>query len=86
MDTKLTLKLDSDIIETAKEYAKKRKTSLSKLIENYLSLLTELNSKKERSNVTPLVKSLSGVVKLPKGYDEKKGYGDYLLKKYCYYD
>ena len=40
MDTKLTLKLNEDIIESAKEYAKAKKTSLSALIENYLQKLT----------------------------------------------
>jgi hypothetical protein len=38
MDTKLTLKLNGDIIEQAKTYAKKKNTSLSKLIESYLGL------------------------------------------------
>ena len=40
MDTKLTLKLDADIIEKAKIYAAESNTSLSKLIENYLSAIT----------------------------------------------
>jgi len=40
MDTKLTLKLDSSIIELAKEYAKGHDISLSKMIENYLQALT----------------------------------------------
>jgi predicted HicB family RNase H-like nuclease len=47
MDTKLTLKLDGDIIEQAKIYAKKKNTSLSKLIESYLAyLLTQKTIKK----------------------------------------
>ena len=36
MDTKLTLKLDQEIIEKAKQYASEKKLSLSRLIENYL--------------------------------------------------
>ena len=40
MDTKLTLKLNEDIIEKAKEYAKAKKISLSELIENYLQKLS----------------------------------------------
>ena len=62
MDTKLTLKLDSSIIEQAKLYAKEKNTSISKLIESYLGLLID---PKERQDVTPLVKSLSGIVNLP---------------------
>jgi hypothetical protein len=80
MDTKLTLKLDSFIIEQAKNYARKKNTSLSQLIETYLNLLTSPND--ENSEITPLVKSLSGVIDLPKGYDSKSSYKSHLLKKY----
>lgn len=80
MDTKLTLKLNEDIIEKAKEYAKLKKTSLSDLIENYLQKLT--SDKKSNNTITPLVKSLSGIISLPEDYDDKKDYTDYLTNKY----
>lgn len=80
MNTKLTLKLDENIIEKAKEYAKSKKTSLSDLIENYLDKLT--NDKKSKNTITPLVKSLSGVINLSKDYDHKKDYTEYLTNKY----
>ncbi len=80
MDTKLTLKLNQDIIEKAKEYAKLKKTSLSDLIENYLHNLT--NDKKSKNTISPLVKSLSGVINLPNDYDDKKDYTEYLTNKY----
>lgn len=79
MDTKLTLKLDADIIEQAKTYAKQKNTSLSKLIESYLGLLIDT---KETQDVTPLVKSLSGVINLPENVDYKKDYKKHLLNKY----
>lgn len=79
MDTKLTLKLDGDIIEQAKVYAKKKNTSLSKLIESYLGMLVDPDEKQE---VTPLVKSLSGVIDLSKDFDSKKAYKKHLLNKY----
>jgi ribosomal protein S17E len=81
MDTKLTLKLNQSVIEKAKFYAKARKTSVSKLIENYLQNITE-NSSNNKQDITPLVKSLSGIIKLPKNYDSKKEYADFLTKKY----
>jgi hypothetical protein len=81
MDTKLTLKLNQSVIEKAKFYAKARKTSVSKLIENYLQNITE-NSSNNKQDITPLVKSLSGIIKLPKNYDSKKEYADFLAKKY----
>jgi len=79
MDTKLTLKLDNAIIEQAKLYAKKKNTSLSKLIESYLGLLVE---PKDTQEITPLVKSLSGIVNIPKNVDYKKDYKKHLLNKY----
>ena len=79
MDTKLTLKLDHAIIEQAKLHAKKKNTSLSKLIESYLGLLIESN---EHQIVTPMVKSLSGVVNLQQNYEHKKDYKKHLLSKY----
>jgi hypothetical protein len=79
MDTKLTLKLNGDIIEQAKTYAKKKNTSLSKLIESYLGLLVDPNEKQE---VTPLVKSLSGVIDLSKDFNNKTEYRKHILNKY----
>jgi hypothetical protein len=79
MNTKLTLKLNGEIIEQAKTYAKKKNTSLSKLIESYLGLLIDPDEKQE---VTPLVKSLSGIIDLPENYDNKTNYRKHLLNKY----
>ena len=80
MDTKLTLKLEQTIIEKAKSYAKSHKTSLSKLIENYLLQIT--NDKGKEDEITPLVKSLSGIIKLPKEVATTKEYTDFLIHKY----
>jgi hypothetical protein len=77
MEVKLTLKLKKKTIEKGKQYARKRKTSLSKMIENYLEKITE----QETGEITPLVKSLSGVVK-GVSLEYKKGYGDFLERKY----
>jgi hypothetical protein len=80
MDTKLTLKLNEEIIAKAKEYAKAKKTSLSDLIENYLQKLTI--DKKSNKTITPLVKSLSGIISLPKNSNQRKDYTDFLTDKY----
>lgn len=80
MDTKLTLKLDNSVIEQAKTYAKNKNTSLSKLVEAYLGLLVDPQNIQE---VTPLVKSLSGVIELPKNLDYKKEYKKHLTNKYA---
>lgn len=79
MKKKLTLNIDSAVLDAAKTYVKAHKISLSLLVENYLGNLvkTELPD-----IVSPRVQKLSGVVKLPKGFDEKKEYKKYLVSKY----
>jgi deoxyxylulose-5-phosphate synthase len=80
MDTKLTLKLDQHTIEKAKDYAKENSTSLSELFENYLQNI--VNNNKQQQSITPLVKSLSGIVKLDDVNNHKDKYADYLINKY----
>lgn len=80
MDKKLTLSLNGSIIETAKNYAKSNNISLSKLIESYLSTLTKREEKE--IEITPLVKSLSGVISIDGDFDAKTEYAEYLMEKY----
>jgi hypothetical protein len=80
MDTKLTLSLDKEVIQQAKRYAQKKNISLSKLIEAYLNKVS--SREREIPEISPLVKSLSGVITLPKNHNPKKGYGDFLAGKY----
>ncbi len=82
MNTKLTLTIERDIIERAKNYAKNRNRSLSDIIENYLKLLTEKEQKNEGSKLNPIVESLKGSFKMPKNMDYKKELRDRLEKKY----
>jgi hypothetical protein len=84
MDTKLTLKLNQEVIEKAKQYASDKKLSLSRLIENYLNSLTSDKSNKNELEISPFVKSLSDGTKysIPTDYDYKKDRADYLDKKY----
>lgn len=81
MDTKLTLKLDQEIIEKAKHYASEKKISLSRIVENYLNSLT---SDKDNNDIqiSPFVKSLSSGIEIPADYDYKKDRADYLEQKY----
>jgi hypothetical protein len=80
MNTKLTLKMDSQVITRAKGYAAKEGKSLSRMVETYFKLITGQKEKEEE--ITPLVKELSGVIRLKKGQDFKTDYADYLGKKY----
>lgn len=80
METKLTLRLNSKVIERAKSYARSHNTSLSKIIESYLDSVTK--SEEHKTFITPLVESISGVIDLPADFDYKKEYHQYLEDKY----
>jgi hypothetical protein len=80
MDRKLTLKLNNTSIERAKHYARKRKTSLSRMVEGFFD---ELNDKETHSiPLTPLVKELSGIVHLDDTTDFKNERAEYLIRKH----
>lgn len=81
MDTKLTLKLDQEIIEKAKHYASDKKLSLSRLVENYLNSLTS-DKPNDDLQISPFVKSLSTGISIPADFDYKKDRADYLDQKH----
>lgn len=80
METKLTLRLKKRVIDQAKKYANDHDTSLSKLIENYLSAIT--NESKSMENISPLVKSLTGVIQMSSTQDLKENYHKHINEKY----
>jgi hypothetical protein len=80
MTTKLTLTVAKDVIEKAKSYAKKTGRSLSGLIESYLEEVVQENNSREK--VSPQLKKLIGVVKLPGDFDERRELKAYFRKKH----
>lgn len=84
MNTKLTLKLNENVIERAKKYASNKKISLSSLIENYLDSIT-LEDKDDDFIISPFVKSITdgNSISVDKNWKEtREDYIDYLEKKY----
>ena len=71
MNTKLTLMLDKQVIEKAKIYAKSHHTSLSKMVENFLTRVDEV--KQGSVEIGPLTKALSGGLEFPEGTTDYKG-------------
>jgi len=72
---KLTLSVDPDVAARAKRYAKGRGTSVSRMVEAYLTSVIEPETREEK---TPILDSLAGILK-------KADIGDYhkhLSKKY----
>ncbi len=82
MNTKLTLTIEQEIIERAKNYAKDKNRSLSDIIENYLKMLTSDDNKQDIEAINPIVKSLKGSFKMPKDMDYEKELGKRLEEKY----
>ncbi|MDH5399201.1 MAG: DUF6364 family protein [Cyclobacteriaceae bacterium] len=84
MDAKLTLKLDKQVIEKAKEYASSQKKSISRLVESYLKTLVDKGKSQQEDDleISPFVKSMSTGVKLPADFDYKKELGKALAEKY----
>jgi hypothetical protein len=76
MDTKLTLKLDADAINRAKQYAAKHGTSLSAMVERYFESLTAKKNKKYLS------KELAGCLKGMKHMSDEEIKAMYAKDKY----
>ena len=83
-DVKLTLKLNEESIQRAKEYVAQKGISLSKLIENFFDSITLANNLESQKNdfYSPLVKELSGIIKINDDLDVKDDYENYLMQKY----
>jgi len=79
MQTKLTLRLEEQLIEQAKTYAARAGKSVSQIVADYFKLLT---SEKNRlaSSSTPITQSLRGLLRESK-LDEK-AYRKYLEGKH----
>jgi hypothetical protein len=81
MNTKLTLQLDKEIIEKTKKYAKDHNQSLSGLVEDFFTYLTE-ESETSDKKLPSIVDELSGVIQLTPDMNINDSYTDYLVDKY----
>ncbi len=80
MQTKLTLRLDSELIEKAKDYAQRNETSLSKLIEKYFTVISKMSPSVSEQDLPPITRSLWGML-AGISADEHE-YLDYLEEKH----
>jgi predicted HicB family RNase H-like nuclease len=58
MNTKLTLTIEKEVIEIAKEYAKEKGQSLSEMVENYFKLVTVDRRNLKENELSPKVNRL----------------------------
>ena len=82
MDAKLTLKLNKKVIEEAKAYAAKNGQSLSRLIEQYLRIITSKDKPSTaEEDLSDYIKSIPQKLKLD-SRDIEKEHKDHLLNKH----
>jgi hypothetical protein len=72
---KLTLSVDPSVVSRAKRYARKRGTSVSRMVEAYLSSVSEPASP---TDMPPILRSLRGTLKKADLDDYRK----HLTRKY----
>jgi len=81
MTTKLTLTIEHETIQKAKDYAAKQGRSLSDIVDSYLKSITT-NSSVNDQVISPTVQSLMGAFKEPKNIDYKTSLSKALSDKY----
>jgi hypothetical protein len=82
--SKLTLSVDPEVVARAKKYAKRNHTSVSQMVETYLSVVSapeKQTRRSENSNLPPITRSLLGIVK-DEGLDYREEYRKHLAEKY----
>ena len=80
MNTKLTLRMDEDIITRIKNYASNRHLSLSKLTENLFKEKLESDDKRLKE-LSPIVRKYRGILK-GKIKNDKQDLIEYLSTKH----
>ncbi len=91
MNSKLTLSINQEVKEKAKEYAKANNTSISKIVEQYLDRISEIkefdsatrepSSEYEliKSKLSPEIQQIIGVIDPNKEIEDERY--NYLMKK-----
>ncbi len=82
MNTKLTLTIEKEVIEIAKEYAKDKGQSLSEMVENYFKVLTSGRAVINEKQLSPKVRKLRGIIKIENNLNYKEILTEELSKKY----
>ncbi|MFO0508015.1 MAG: DUF6364 family protein [bacterium] len=80
MNAKLTLTLDSKVIQKAKKYAIEKGISLSSVVEEYLQKLTPTKPKKQNRTTVMELKAILG--KPPNYFDYREERYRYLMEKH----
>jgi Family of unknown function (DUF6364) len=80
MNAKLTLSLDSKVIEAAKKYSVENGVSLSEVVEEYFKRLIPKKPIKDKKSSIMELRGILG--KAPKDFDYREERYKYLMEKY----
>lgn len=80
VQTKLTLRLDEDLIQHAKLYAADEGKSVSQIVSEYFTMLLAKEKKPAAPQSAPVTQSLRGLLK--KSSRDENDYRKHLEKKY----
>jgi hypothetical protein len=79
MQSKLTLRMDANLIESAKAWSAQSGKSISRIVADLFTLMQQ-EPRGGQENLTPTVKSLKGILK---GHQvDEAEYRDYLAEKF----
>ena len=82
MNTKLTLTIEKEVIEIAKQYGKEKGQSLSEMVENYFKFISVKRIKPKEKQLSPRVRKLRGIIKTDDNFDYKQILTEEFSKKY----
>lgn len=91
METKLTLRLDDELIKHAKARAERSGKSLSKMVGDFFALLDDLEPTSSQQpakdlgpvdNLPPVTRSLVGILTSGHEVDDKRDYRAHVEEKY----
>ncbi|HUZ60323.1 MAG TPA: DUF6364 family protein [Hanamia sp.] len=74
MTKKVTLLLKDDNLKFAKKVAKKKGTSMSKMVDDYFALLKRIDKQFSKEKLDPWVQKFGGIVDTGKNEDIKSIY------------
>ena len=80
--SKLTLSVDKEVVEQARKYAKRRGTSVSKMVETYLAAVATPASEEQSLRDTPVLKALRGCLRGADVKDAREEHRKHLVAKH----
>ena len=80
MQSKLTLRMDANLIESAKAWSAQSGKSISGIVADLFTLMQQQEPRSGQEDLSPTVRSLKGILK---GHQvDEAEYRDYLAEKY----